>query len=73
LNFTIIDQSVDSYVISVVTFNDCTDEFRLLGTAPIGLSNSLNTTSLGNSNSSSTGSTNLTMPVTNYTLVLKHY
>ncbi|XP_060847780.1 uncharacterized protein LOC132927285 [Rhopalosiphum padi] len=76
LNFTIIDQSVDSYVISVVTFNDCTDEFRLLGTAPIGLSNSLNTTSLGHSNSSSTvstnssstGSTNLTMPVTNYTL-----
>ncbi|XP_060847773.1 uncharacterized protein LOC132927283 isoform X1 [Rhopalosiphum padi] len=76
LNFTIIDSSVDFYSISVVTFNDCTDEFKLLGTAPIGLSNSLNTTSLGHSNSSSTNSTNssstgltnLTMPDTNYTL-----
>ncbi|XP_060847583.1 uncharacterized protein LOC132927138 [Rhopalosiphum padi] len=84
LNFTIIDSSVDFYSISVVTFNDCTDEFKLLGTAPIGLSKSLNTTSLGHSNSSSTGSsnssstgssnssstgsTNVTMPVTNYTL-----
>ncbi|XP_026819649.1 uncharacterized protein LOC113558397 [Rhopalosiphum maidis] len=66
LNFTIIDPSVDFYMISVVTFNECTDQFRLLGTAPIGVLTSKNNT--GSTNSSSNGSTNLTMPVTNYTL-----
>ncbi|XP_026820059.1 uncharacterized protein LOC113558732 isoform X2 [Rhopalosiphum maidis] len=67
LNFTIIDPSVDFYMISVVTFNECTDQFRLLGTAPIGVLTSKNNT--GSTNSSSNGSTNLTMPVTNYTLI----
>uniref|UniRef100_A0A2S2P5V6 Uncharacterized protein n=1 Tax=Schizaphis graminum TaxID=13262 RepID=A0A2S2P5V6_SCHGA len=68
LNFTIIDPSVDFYSISVETFNNCSDEFRLLGTAPIGSSNSSNVTSASNTNSSSNSLANTTDPNTNYTL-----